>query len=374
VGGLARHVYDLARALAEYGDEVHIITCPAAGKGAYCFENGVHVHRVSSEHVNAEDFMIWVRQLNQAMAGMSPQINALHGPFDLIHAHDWLVEEAGRKLAKLFQIPLLATIHATEYGRNHGLYNELQRYIHGLEKQLTNEAKLVITCSRYMAHEVSSLFELPSARVRVIPNGVNPAGLGEAGQAGCEDRGEQDRAPVILFFGRLVPEKGVQVLLESMPRLVKRVPGVRLLVAGRGPYEEHLRSLSGRLGINDRVSFIGFVNDDGLSGILEQSRVAAFPSIYEPFGIVVLEAMAAGVPVVVSDTGGLQDIVEHGVDGYKAPPGRADMLAYYLAELLVNPVLVTDFCRQAWRKVQTVYNWRYIAAATRRVYQEVVTV
>lgn len=374
VGGLARHVYDLTRALAGYGDEIHVITCPAAGRGAYCFENGVHVHRVSPEIVNAQDFMTWVRQLNQAMVGMSSQINAFHGPFDLIHAHDWLVEEAGRKVAGLFQIPLLATIHATEYGRNQGLYNELQRYIHSLERQLTNEAKLVITCSQYMAHEVISLFELPSAKVRVVPNGVNPANMGEVGQAGYELRKQQDRSPFILFFGRLVPEKGVQVLLESMPRLVKHVPGIRLLIAGRGPYEEHLRSLSYRLGINDRVNFVGFVNDDGLNGMLEQSLVAAFPSIYEPFGIVVLEAMAAGVPVVVSDTGGLQDIVEHGVDGYKTPPGRADMLAYYLAELLVNPVLATDFCRQAWRKVQTVYNWHYIAAATRRVYQEVVTV
>jgi 1,4-alpha-glucan branching enzyme len=370
VGGLARHVYDLARALAEYGDEVHIITCPAAGKGAYYFENGVHVHRVPPEHVNAEDFMTWVRQLNQAMIEMSSHINAFHGPFDLIHAHDWLVEEAGRKLAELLKIPLLATIHATEYGRNHGLYSELQHYIHDLERQLTNEAKLVIACSRYMAHEVTSLFGLPPAKVRVVPNGVNPASLGEGGQVYRKDRNQQGRSPTILFFGRLVPEKGVQILLESVPRLVKRVSGVHLLVAGRGPYEEHLRSLSERLGVNDRVSFIGFVNDEELSGILEQSRVAAFPSIYEPFGIVVLEAMAAGVPVVVSDTGGLQDIVEHGVDGYKTPPGRADMLAYYLAELLVNPVLATDFCHQAWRKVQTVYNWHYIAAATRRVYQE----
>lgn len=373
VGGLGRHVYDISHALASYGDEVHVVTCPATGKSDDCYEDGVHVHRVSPEHLNADDFMTWVKQLNSAMITTGSEIVSRFGPFSVVHVHDWLVEEAGIRIGDCFEIPLLATIHATEYGRNRGLHNGLQQHIHSLEKQLTNKARLVITCSRYMAREVASLFSLPATRVRVVPNGVNPANLYGKGGIGLEGnmvKKRREEKPTILFFGRLVPEKGVQVLLESIPLIASRVPDVHLLVAGRGPYEEHLKDLSMHLGINNRVSFVGFLSEKELAGFLQQGWAAAFPSLYEPFGIVVLEAMATGVPVVVSDTGGLQDVIEHGVDGYKAPPGRADLLAFYLSELLANPVLASDFGYRALRKVQTVYDWHYIAAMTRDIYQE----
>ena len=372
VGGLGRHVHDLAHALVGYGDEVHVLTCPVVGQETYWFDRGVHVHRIKQEALNAEDFLAWVEQFNRAMIELGIQIGAREGPFDLIHGHDWLIGEAARRLRGYLHIPLLVTIHATEYGRNQGIYTELQQRIHQREEQLAKEADLLIICSRYMEEEVKKLFSLPPARIRLIYNGVNPENLAQKKdyRINCRAKRKKWTQPLVLFLGRLVPEKGVQILLAALPSVVRRAPGVRLVVAGHGHYEDYLRNLADWLGVREQVDFIGYVDDQGRNQLLEQSWVAAFPSLYEPFGIVALEAMAAGVPVIVSDTGGLSDIVEHGVDGYKIPPGREDMLAYYLGELLVNHVLADELCSQAWRKVLTLYDWYHIAAATREVYGE----
>ncbi|OAT81855.1 glycosyl transferase family 1 [Desulfotomaculum copahuensis] len=372
VGGLARHVYDLSRALIRHGDEVHVITCPVPGEDAYSLQQGVHVHRLAPEQLTAADFLTWVGQMNRGMSALSDRVTEQWGRPDLVHAHDWLVGEAGLQIRDRYGVPLVATIHATEHGRNHGIHTALQRHIHSREAQLTNEAVRVICCSNYMAEEVTGLFGLPDGKVRVIPNGVDPANLlaGRSREPDCADLDTRGGVPTVLFMGRLVPEKGVQVLLESFPAVLSRVPGARLVVAGRGPYQDHLQGRVQELALEGRVSFAGFVDDLGRNRLLEQARVAVFPSLYEPFGIVALEAMAARVPVIVTDTGGLQDIVEHGVDGFKVPPENAGMLGHYTAELLANPLLAQELCQKAWRKIITRYDWYYIATETRDVYRE----
>ncbi|MDQ0286985.1 1,4-alpha-glucan branching enzyme [Desulfofundulus luciae] len=368
VGGLARHVYDLSRALARLGDEVHVITCPVAGEEAYSLQQGVHVHRLLPEQLGAKDFLTWVKQLNEGMITLAHKVIATWGMPHLVHAHDWMVGAAGDHLRERYGFPLVATIHATEYGRNRGIRTDLQRRIHEKEYLLTQGATLVICCSNYMAEEVSRLFGLDREKVKVIPNGVDPVNLtdGRTKEPDCKDLYHRD--PNIVFLGRLVPEKGVQVLLEALASISERVEGARLLVAGRGPYEEYLKGRVEELGLSPRVQFVGFVDDLGRNRLLEMARVAVFPSLYEPFGIVALEAMAARVPVVVADTGGLGEIVEHGVDGYKVPPGRADMLAHYITRLLFYPELAVEMCRRAWRKVITFYDWQYIAEETHQAY------
>jgi len=191
-------------------------------------------------------------------------------------------------------------------------------------------------------------------------------GLGEASRLG------PDAEKIIAFLGRLVPEKGVQVLLPALAALLPACPGARLVIGGRGPYEGTLRQLARDLGVASRVTFAGFLNERGRNRLLNQARVAVFPSLYEPFGIVALEAMASRVPVIVSDTGGLMEVVEHGIDGFKVPPGRPDLLARYIGLILANPGLGAELCARAWRKVLTVYDWKYIARETAAVYEAVV--
>lgn len=166
----------------------------------------------------------------------------------------------------------------------------------------------------------------------------------------------------------------MQVLIEALPLILQKAGPARLFIAGKGPYQPELVELAKGLGIAGRVNFVGFVNDQQRNELLGQSDVAVFPSLYEPFGIVALEAMAAGIPVVVSDTGGLRDIFEHGVDGYCSPPGDAAMLAHYIAELLNNPELALHFARRARRNVAVKFNWHQIASDTLDVYARAISI
>ncbi|MFX4261403.1 1,4-alpha-glucan branching protein domain-containing protein [Pelotomaculum propionicicum] len=369
VGGLARHVNDLSRALARLGVNVHVITCPVEGADDYQLVGGVHVHRVSSLDLTATEFMAWVEQLNAAMVKMADSLLSAE-KFDILHGHDWLVQDAAMHLSANKKLPLAATIHATEYGRNRGIHNDIQRRIHNLEEKLVRSADAVICCSNYMVEEVIRLFGITRKKVFSIPNGVDPANLGIPRQLVPGKKEFYPGEKAIMFIGRLVPEKGVQVLLEAFSILLPQLPDLKLLVGGTGPYSNYLKTMAAQMGLSEKTVFLGFLNEEQRNYHLKQADVAVFPSLYEPFGIVALEAMAAQIPVIVSDTGGLSEVVAHGIDGYKAPPGRPDILAYYIREVLVNPGLSRDLTRRAWNKVLTVYDWQNIAVETIDVYRE----
>ncbi|MFZ5631884.1 MAG: 1,4-alpha-glucan branching protein domain-containing protein [Bacillota bacterium] len=371
VGGLGRHVHDLSRALSGLGVEVHVFTCPARDKPLHEVDDaGVCVHRVNPEELDTGDFLEWLARLNAGMVKRAEETGLSKGYFSLVHAHDWLVRDAARTIGERYGLPLVATIHATEYGRNRGIFTDLQRRIHSIEGDLVARASQVICCSHYMAREVGRLFGKRQGEIKVIPNGVDAGNLA-ANSAIKAGFAEGSGGPVIAFLGRLVPEKGVQVLIQALPMIRRFHPGAVLVVAGRGPFEDELKRLAGRLGVAGHVNFIGFVDDAGRNRLLAEASVAAFPSIYEPFGIVALEAMAAGTPVVISDTGGLSEIISHGIDGLKVPPGRADLLARFVVELLSRPALAEKLGRKAYRKVVSRYDWNQIAFETARVYTDV---
>lgn len=365
IGGLGRHVFDLSRALVGFGDEVTVVTAPAPGSPVKEQVEGVQVYRVGEDR--GGEFLEWVAWLNRQMINVVSELWNEGKRFDVIHGHDWLIEAAAKKLAEMFGIPLVATIHATEYGRYRGIHNETQFMIHSTEQRLAQGAGVVICCSNYMMREVSRLFNVPSGKIKVIPNGVDPEILGVSSWRGLTT----SRVPTILYLGRLVPEKGVQDLIRALPLIAERVPEVQAVLCGQGPYEGELLRLAGEVNVTGRVYFAGFVDGAGRNQLLKNASVAVFPSHYEPFGIVALEAMAAQVPVIVGDTGGLSEVVEHGIDGFKVPPGRPDILARYIGEVLTNRPLAEELCRRGWRKVRSSYNWRHIAAVTHEVYQSV---
>jgi len=433
VGGLARHVSYLSRELARRGHLVDVVTqapagaptAPASGRAAAADQleetpvgkGLLRVWRRTAYPVWAPDFLHWVHLLNygflEAVLALEAGRAVGDGPPDVVHAHDWLVAFAARAVKHACRVPLVATIHATEAGRHNGIHDPWQRYISEVEWWLTYEAWRVICCSDYMESELAGQFQLPTDKIRVIPNGIDPrdvdataaggdgpwtgggAAAGEGGPGPAERRipGLPDRPPsggddiplavarerfaqpgesIVLFVGRLVREKGVDTLLDALPAVLDRRPATVLVVAGTGPNEESLRRRVGEMGLGGRVHFTGYLDDRCRNLLLRWASVAVVPSYYEPFGLTALEAMAAGTPVVVSDTGGLGETVVHGRTGLKVPPANPGELAAAILSLLEDRELAGRLAAAARADVLERYSWREVAARTEAVYAEVV--
>ena len=364
VGGLARHVHALSRELANQGHRVHVLTRAVPGLPATAVEDGIHITRVQPYFQEPGDFRLWVAHLNFALleAGLN-LLKELQGPV-VLHAHDWLVAHAAKGLKNLYHLPLVATIHATEHGRHGGIHDAGQQYINDVEWWLTYEAWRVIVCSQAMRTEVRRLFGLSDDKVAVVPNGIDLPAAG-AGATGARS-GER----LLFHIGRLVPEKGAGILLDALPMLLRRHP-VRVVIGGVGGYGEELKRRARQLGIADRVEFAGWLDDAAVQALYQRADVAVVPSTYEPFGIVALEAMAAGAPLVASDVGGLSEIVRHEQNGLKAAPGNPVSLAEQIDRLLTDRPLAARLRAAARQEVQQRYAWSSIARQTDAIYADV---
>ena len=372
VGGLSRHAYDLSRQLVQEGWDVHVVTAAVAGSPAHETMEGVQVHRVDVLRPDGGEFIHWVFALNLAMIeycqhGLFPNV-----PFDLLHAHDWLVYDAAKALKDQFGLPLVATIHATEHGRNGGIHTDLQRRIHNTEWKLTYEAWRVIVCSTYMMREVEQVFQLPADKIDMIPNGVDPGQMAFRQAVTGREKYARAEEKIVLFLGRLVREKGAHVLLEAVPEILAAYPFAKFVFTGEGPMRPSLEDRARRLGVDRNVYLTGFVSDEDRNRLLGSAAVAVFPSLYEPFGIVALEAMAAGTPVVASAVGGLADIVRHEQNGLTALNGDAHSFAVQIGRLLRDDELAKRVADTAKAEVEH-YNWGNIAKSTIAVYGRVLS-
>jgi glycosyltransferase involved in cell wall biosynthesis len=376
VGGLGKHVVELIPALLRAGVEVHLVTPRMAG-GPEVEEvtEGFTVHRVDPPMQDPADFFGSAQRANQSIGLHSRQVIRQFGGFDIIHAHDWLVGMAAIDLKYEFRLPLLATIHATEYGRNHGnIGTPIQRAIHNEEWTLTYEAWRVITCSQFMKNEVLIGLGTPTDKVDVIPNGVETGRFDSLEGVDLTDFRSRWAAPdqqIVFNVGRIVHEKGVQVLVEAAPAILAGRPNTRIIIAGTGGYLADLRLRAVALGVADRVHFAGFVSDEDRDRLFKVADVAVFPSLYEPFGIVALEAMAARTPVVVSDVGGFSEVVALHETGMTAYPDNPASLAWAVLQTLDHPDWADQRAEAAYRMVHTRYSWDTIAAQTINVYDRI---
>lgn len=361
VGGIAAHAEGLATAMARAGHEVVVFSLHHHDAPDDSVVDGVRVMRAHTDlpWIPDHDLVARMASANHQLV----QLAAALGDWrpDVVHAHDWLVAWAGDTLKALWGRPLVATIHATERGRHGGhLPPGPPAVINAVEWWLTYQACEVICCSAFMRNEVIDGFELPPDKVHLVPNGVDPA-LWEppAGGAG--------REPLVVAWGRVQYEKGFQVLAAAMAILRHRVPGVHCVVAGRGSYLPELQLQIDLEGVGDLVHLAGFVPDDELRGLLHRSGCAVIPSLYEPFGIVALEAMAAGAPVVAARTGGLAEIVEGTGAALLFEPGNAADLAARIEQALTAPDTAAMQAR-ARDLLRDRYSWDAIAAGTMEVY------
>lgn len=373
VGGLGRHVHALSTALAAAGHDVTVVTRHAEGAPLEEYADGVHIVRAPEDPppfpLDTPGLLAWTMAFNHTLTRAALRVTARNS-YDVVHAHDWLVAHTAITLTDHLDVPLVTTIHATEAGRHQGwLPTDMNKTIHSIEHWLSQESHRVITCSAYMRDQVTHLFDLDTDRVDVVPNGVevhrwktNPTAVTRIRQRFAST------GPLVSFAGRLVYEKGVQHLLQAIPRLRAEHPGLRVVIAGDGPYRPDLEATIDHLDIRHLVHLPGFLDGTQLPALIAASDAFVAPSLYEPFGMVALEAAAAGAPLAIAATGGLAEIIEPDVTGVTFPPNNPHALANAVHSLLTDQVFARRVARQARTTVQEKYGWATIAARTALTY------
>jgi glycogen(starch) synthase len=374
-GGLARHVRKLSEALVRQGVEVHVLTRGDADPAHPELRHGVHVHRVPEPPFprDLDRFLEWVREMNEDMRRAGLALAAGDGGlhFDLVHGHDWLVARAAARLSTRLRIPFLATIHATEHGRHQGWVDRPpQSTIHATERWMAHRADGLITCSHYMRGHVADVFDVDEAAIAVIPNGIDPDDLQPVGD--LEALRARFAAPderLVLLVGRLVYEKGFQFALDALPAVIRRVPNLRFVVAGSGTHEHELRAQATRLGLDERGTFAGWIGDDLLHSLYRIADLCVVPSLYEPFGLVALEAMASGCPCIVANTGGLAEVAPTDDVALRFRSRDPRSLARMMNRVLTDDALRDRLVAQASEHVLG-FDWSDVARRTRERYDE----
>lgn len=362
VGGVAAHVDGLSHALAHAGHDVVVFTLAHRKAPVYADHEGVRVFRVRPDlpWLPEEEAIARVVSANHHLVQLAAQLDRWQP--DVVHAHDWQVAWAADTLATLHGAQLIASFHTTERGRHGGRVRPgLAGAVHAVESWLAHRAAEVFASSRFMANEIIVGFELPEERVHLIPNGIEPTWWSSG------DRPAQ-REPLIFTWGRVQYEKGFQVLARAVNLLRSRVPGIYCVIGGRGSYLPELQSQIDIEGVSDLVHLAGFLRDDQLREMVHRAGCVAIPSLYEPFGIVALEALAGGAPLVVARTGGLAELVDGTGAGLMFEPGNADELAACIELVLKDEQLAQEMRRKAAGLLAERYSWRAIAGAAAAIY------
>lgn len=378
-GGLGRHVHRLTEGLVSDGHDVTVVTQSHEDAPEEEFVRGVRVLRVRPDPPAAdrtEDLVPWVLALNTSLMRAGHHLTREWQP-DVVHAHDWVDAHAGINLARAIDRPLVATIHATEAGLWDGwLSTPLSRARHDIEAWLVAEATRTIVCSEAMRIEASAAFGVAPEEFAVILNAVDqPAWrtTPDERQAMRERFGIPPKTPLLAFGGRLEWEKGADVCIEALAQVRQRYHDARLVLAGAGSQEINLRRLAKQLQIDHVVQFAGRLDQPDLAALFGAADVALVPSSYEPFGIVALEAGAAGTPVIAGDSGGLREVVEHDVTGLLVPPRDPPDLAASVLRLLDEPGLAERLVRAAHERTAKDFVWSAVARETEKVYAAAVT-
>jgi glycogen(starch) synthase len=362
VGGVGAHVDGLSKSLAKDGHDVCIFTLAAPGIVEDQILAGVRIIRADIDlpWLPENDAVGFVSSGNHHITALLAQLDDWRP--DVVHAHDWRSAWAGHTLANLCAVPLVTTFHSTARGRHGGNVPDGDpASIHSVESWIANVSQRVICCSRFMQREVIDGFELMPDHVQLIPNGVDVDVWAPIG--------DQYRSRLVLAWGRVQYEKGFQVLAQAIGRLRGRVPGIRCVIAGRGPYLPELQSQVDIEGVSDLVHLAGYVTDEELRSLLHEAGCVVIPSLYEPFGIVALESLAANAPTIVARTGGLAEIMEDTEASLMFDPGNAKELATRIERVLMNSHVSQNMQAQGAEILHARFSWDAIARSTVSAYE-----
>ncbi len=373
VGGIARHVFGLAKALAQEGNEVGVVTLDFPGTPDYEEIEGFTVYRSKTE-VGHPNFLTWAFLFNHFLEKQLAKANR-NFDFDLIHIHDWLVATSGIGFKHFLDKPMICTMHSTENGRS-SLNNPDSHMIDGMEWWACYEASRIIVTSNSMRDEICGHFRVPWEKVDIIPNAIDVDKYDvEVDRLGTRRRfGVGDHEKLILYIGRLVPQKGVEYLIRAIPKISWRFPESKFIIVGEGWMRSHLEWLASQTGQRWRINFTGFIPDHDLMALTKSADAMVVPSVYEPFGIVALEGMAANVPVIVSQVGGLAEVVEHDKTGVYVYPRSPVSIAWGVERVLSDPGYKDWIVKNASDIVRNKFSWKAVAEQTIEIYKRVLGV
>jgi glycosyltransferase involved in cell wall biosynthesis len=359
VGGLASAATNLAETLAK-DHEVHYFTrgampdqTIAETKYHYCQPTGSNLVQYYSDMSSqmVEQFHRFDRE----------------GKFDILHFHDWHPIEA---LHQLQERDTVLTFHSTEYGRNGNHYSDSweSREVMGKEWYGGLVAKRVTTVSTVMKNEIMQLYNVPDWKCDVVPNGIVPRQYRSNVDPGEVKRtyGVHPFAPLILFIGRLVYQKGPDLFIDAVRNVCSHRKDAKVIVAGDGAMRQSLSERACDLPVN----FVGYIPDSEYIRLLNACDLVVIPSRNEPFGLVLLEAWSAAKPVVACDVGGLSENIDMFVNGIKVQP-QPDSLAWGIRTVIDEPWNAHVLGRLGRSKVDRQFLWDPIARQMADTYCQV---
>jgi glycogen(starch) synthase len=366
VTGVSTHVRGLARALAAAGHDVVVFTSSSTDAPHAFDDDGVRVRRATVDlpFVDDADVVASMASANHHFVSLLGELGEWRP--DVVHGHDWTSGWAAHTIARLTHTPLVMTLHGTEHSRHGGhVPDGVPASVHAIENWLAWAADLIVTNSRFMLNGVLDAFEIDPSRARLIPNGIDAESWAAPGDTA--------REPLVMAWGRVLYEKGFQVVAQALGRLRGRIPHLTGVIAGRGPYLAELQSQIDVEGVHDLVHLAGFVPDAELRATLHRAGCVVIPSLYEPFGVVALEALASGAPVIAADTGGLHEILADTGAALLFEPGNDAQLADTIERVLTDPQLAAGLTNTASNLVRDTYSWSAVATRTVDTYRHVIT-
>jgi glycogen synthase len=368
VGGVGVHVTELAAALERKGHEVHVFTRMGPGQSHYARIDGVHHHRCPFDlHPN---FVDEVNNMCRSFVHYVSQTENYVGSFDVIHSHDWLTGNALIWIKQGRGRKSILTIHSTEYGRcGNNFWAGQSAQIREQERSATYWADCVIAVSNHLRDEITWMYEVPHWKISTIYNGVNPRNYdGTIDPAEVKRRyqiGPMD--PTILFSGRLVYQKGADLLVEAIPSVLKFYPHAKFVFAGDGEMRGHVEHRTRQLGVAHATRFLGFQVNGTLTNLYKACDAVCVPSRNEPFGIVLLEAWSSGKPVISTINGGPAEFVWHEVNGLKVY-ANPDSIAWGIGTLFSNFEWARWMGRNGRVAVEAAFSWDTITDQVLAVY------
>lgn len=394
-GGMNVYVRDLSRELGRRGYRVDVYTRsqnPDVPRISKDLGPGGRVIHVPAGPERPYDKHLVYDHLAKFVDGVLAQAEADDVEYQVLHSHYWLSGEVARRLRHRWDVPIVHMAHTL--GKMKNLVaetrpedRETERRV-AVETEIAGFADALIASTPAEENQLAELYDADRSKIHVISPGVDidrfhpiPAAHAKEHIAVCADRA------MILFVGRIEPLKGIDNLLRAIARVVDRLPELRgstesreglcVPIIGGGADRVHedeemvrLQSLRRSLGIDDVVTFLGSKNQDTLQYYYSAAEMVVMPSDYESFGMVALEAMACGTPVIASDVGGLAFLVKDGRTGYRVPAGDVEALADRITHLLTDELSRRRIGQRASCWAES-YAWPNVADRIEDVYQEV---